>query len=111
MKTISLPFKIKKDKYQKKGGGFSKILVLFCKNCKNKIGYYQKDGNGWLKRCYVDRLYMLPNLIHPYFSLKTSFICSNCGLILGKPLIYQKENREAFEINRKNLIRKKLIKI
>lgn len=106
-----IPIPIKNDKYKIKRGNFSKIILLTCKNCKHKIGYYQKDGDGWLKRCYVDRLYILPKLNHAKFSLKKFFTCLKCKSILGKPLIYQKESREAFEIDRQKLLRKKLFQI
>jgi RNase P subunit RPR2 len=109
MKNIPIPLKI--DDYQKKRGGFSKILILICKKCKNKVAYYQKDGNGWLKRCYVDRIYLIPDLKNPQFSLKKNFICQKCQTILGKPIIYKKESREAYEIDRQKLLRRKITQI
>ncbi len=99
-------FKFKKDIFQKRRGK-SKLLLLICKNCKEKLALYQKDGPGWLKRCYFDRLFFLPELKNPDENYE-KFICFKCDSILGKKIIFLKENRLAFKIDRKKLIRRKI---
>ena len=47
---------LKKDKYQKKRGGKSRFLKIFCEKCGAFICDYQKDGDGELKRLYIDRI-------------------------------------------------------
>jgi len=106
-----IPIKIKKDKYRKKRGNFSKIILLKCKQCKNKIGYYQKDGDGWLKRCYLDRLYLLPNLKPPEFKTKEFLLCQKCKNKFAKAIIYEKENRKAFELLKNTLMKVKIFQI
>ncbi len=48
--------KIKKDKYLRKRGGTAKIIKVSCVQCRNELFIYQKDGPGWLKRCYLNRI-------------------------------------------------------
>jgi hypothetical protein len=103
-----IPIKIKKDTYRKKRGNFSKIILLKCKQCKNKIGYHQKDGDGWLKRLYLDRLYLLPNLKPPKFILEEYLTCQKCKNKFAKAIIYKKENRKAFSIIKDSLIKIKI---
>ncbi len=99
-------FRFKKDIFQKRRGK-PKLLLLICRGCKEKLALYQKDGLGWLKRCYFDRLFFLPNLKNPKKSQK-KFICLKCNSLLGKRTIFLKENRLAFKIDRKKLIRRKI---
>jgi len=103
-----IPIKIKKDAYRKKRGNFSKIILLKCNKCKNKIGYYQKDGSGWLKRCYLDRLYLLPKLKPPEFKIEEFLSCQKCKNKFAKAIIFKKENRKAFELLKYTLIKIKI---
>jgi len=103
-----IPIKIKKDVYRQRRGNFSKIILLKCKKCKNKIGYYQKDGNGWLKRLYLDRLYILPDLKPPRFVINKYLSCQQCNTKFAKAIIYEKENRQAFMLLKDALIKIKI---
>ncbi len=103
-KKINL--KLKYDRYQKKRGK-PKILLLICSNCREKIALYQKDGPGWLKRCYLDRIY--PIYTFNKINLNQKFFkCQKCGQIFGEKIIFKKEKRLAFKIDRNNILRKKL---
>lgn len=83
--------KLKKDKYLRERGGSAKIINVSCANCNKIIFVYQKDGPGWLKRCYLNRI--LSSNISPLPS-KGNLICS-CGQILGS-LSKHKDGRQAF---------------
>ncbi len=99
-----------KDKYLKERGGKAKTINIFCQKCGNLLFIYQKDGPGWLKRCYLNRI------ISPekYSSLKNkksiksqkdlpNLICS-CGTLIGSPMKH-KDNRLAFHLIRRKFKR------
>lgn len=96
-------YKIKRDKYQKARGGYSRILDITCEHCGQHVCYYQKDGPGGLRRMYVDRMIDT----QPDGKL---FACSNCQQELAIKIIWKKENRPAYrlfaEAVRKTVIRK-----
>jgi hypothetical protein len=94
------------DKYTARRGD-PKMLHIRCAECNHLLIKYQKDGPGRLLRCYLDRIHApenLKNRQHEQFNVRTSpyLSCQNCRLIVGKPMIYQSENRPAYkmEINR-----------
>jgi hypothetical protein len=45
---------MKKDKYLREKGGTAKIINIKRASCGKLIFVYQKDGPGWLKRCYLN---------------------------------------------------------
>ncbi|MBP7708446.1 hypothetical protein KA107_02080 [Candidatus Pacearchaeota archaeon] len=103
--------KIKKDKHFRKRGGTTKIITVSCKACGNLLFVYQKDGPGWLKRCYLNRI-LFPE---EYASLQKNKLlkipkdlgnlkCS-CGSLIGTP-IQHKDSRLAFKLVRKSFKRK-----
>jgi len=58
----SINIKIKKDKYFQERGGTAKIINVKCANCGSLLFTYQKDGPGWLKRCYLNRIILPENI-------------------------------------------------
>ncbi len=101
---------MKKDRYYKKRGGFAKIINVSCANCGKLLFIYQKDGAGWLKRCYLNRI------ISPskYEKLQHNKEISepndlknlkcDCGSIIGSPMKH-KDGRLAFHLIRRNFKR------
>lgn len=80
------------DKYKKARGGYSRLLEIHCEKCGASICKYQKDGPGILKRMYFDRISNLtPNF-------KKELSCPGCKEVLGVPIIYKKENRQAYRL-------------
>lgn len=75
--------------------GEPRFYKIFCSFCNKLILIYQKDGPGRLLRCYRDRIHY-PADIDPYHILK----CRHCQNIIGCPMIYKPERREAFRMNR-----------
>jgi len=95
--------KIKKDKYFKERGGTAKIIKLMCTNCGKLLFLYQKDGPGWLKRCYLNRIIApekYANLQHNVKETKNlnNLVCE-CGSIIGFPTKH-KDGRLAFALIR-----------
>lgn len=99
-------YKIKKDKYRKARGGYSKILLIICTKCQEELLVYQKDGPGILKRMYDDRILVIKNI------KKTETLnCGSCKEMVAKAMIYKKENRPAWKVLRGKLQKKVLLKI
>ena len=93
--------KLKKDKYKKARGGYSRFLEIKCEKCKNTLALYQKDGPGPLRRMYVDRIFSpekLANLQNVAIKKIPNLICLKCKQIIGIPYIYQKEKRPEFRL-------------
>jgi hypothetical protein len=84
-------YRFKKDKFQKKRGGNSRVLDVRCEGCGTHLAYYQKDGSGLLKRMYVDRF------IDGYPEGE-ELTCSFCKRILGSLIDYKKESRPAYRL-------------
>ena len=90
--------KIKKDRYFKERGGSTKIINVLCSSCGKRLLVYQKDGPGWLKRCYLNRI------IEPKYDAKIDLedmenLTCSCGEVIGSPIIH-KDDRLAFHLIR-----------
>lgn len=103
---------MKTDKYLIKRGGTAQMIYVVCAKCGEKILYYQKDGVGWLKRCYLNRIFAPSNLEKMQYdsSIVTpedlkDLICK-CGNLIGKPMIH-KDERLAFKLIPGSFKRKK----
>ena len=94
-----------KDKYFVQRGGTANIIDVSCASCKKLILTYQKDGPGWLKRCYLNRIIgpqkyaKLQNDKAIKNSDNLSHLVCSCGNILGIPIQY-KDGRLAFQLVR-----------
>lgn len=96
---------MKKDKYFRERGGTAKIINVSCASCSKLIFVYQKDGHGWLKRCYLNRIIGPEKYLKMQKdkSIKTTedfqnLLCE-CGNVLGSP-IKHKDGRLAFHLIR-----------
>ena len=110
--------KIKKDKYFRERGGLAKLIRISCMKCDRAIFSYQKDGPGWLKRCYLNRIISPENYHNQQFNKSLTeknlgnLICL-CGAVIGSPIKY-KDGRLAFHLMRgkfKRLVIKNQYKI
>ena len=95
--------KIKKDKYFRERGGTAKIINVLCSKCGKLLLVYQKDGPGWLKRCYLNRIIWPEEYLILQKSVKTpedlkNLVCG-CGEIIGSPMKH-KDSRIAFHLIR-----------
>jgi len=87
------------------------MIYVVCAKCKEKVLYYQKDGIGWLKRCYLNRIFAPANLEKLQYdkNIKTpndlpNLICS-CGNLIGTSMIH-KDKRLAFRLEKGSFKRK-----
>ncbi len=96
--------KIKKDKYLRERGGCAKIIKISCAKCSSLIFIYQKDGPGWLKRCYLNRIIPLEKYSNIKDIREMKNLACRCGEILGSP-IKNKDNRLAFHLIRRKFKR------
>lgn len=92
---------MKKDKYSKARGSWSRILDITCSGCKARICFYQKDGSGPLKRMYLDRIINGPRQ-------NNKLICGQCQRELGIYFIYLKEKRPSYRLFQ-NSVTKKIV--
>ena len=97
---------LKQDIFKKSRGVYSRVLNLFCENCKVKICHYQKDGAGPLKRIYVDRI-ILPKII---WKNNKKLLCKKCFRWIGIGMVYKVEKRKCFILFQDTVI-KKIVKL
>lgn len=100
-------YNLKKDRYSKARGGYSRFLNLYCTGCNNFILLYQKDGPGILKRLYMDRIFAPAELTDlQKIDYKENLICKNCKNIIGFPIVYEKEKRKSFHLKQGTFTKK-----
>lgn len=96
-------FKAKNDKYRKARGGKSKFLEIKCATCEATVVVYQKDGDGGLIRCYLNRIFAPPFYEGlQYLSGITTkdlpnLCCEHCNILIGIPMIHL-DGRFAFRL-------------
>jgi len=83
--------------------GAPAMLVMKCAQCNAYVMSYQKDGPGPLLRCYLDRIHhpeILEKRQYEDFHKKTALklSCPSCLVVIGSPIIYEKENRPAYHL-------------
>lgn len=108
-------YKLKQDCFRKARGGKAFVVSIYCAACGTHVIDYQKDGDGQLKRCYLNRILAPENLealqrthaISEPQELKTLF-CANCGSNIGSPIRHH-DGRLAFKL-RLDSFRKKRIR-
>lgn len=98
--------KLKNDRYRKVRGGKAKILNISCAKCGTLILKYQKDGDGSLHRCYLNRIIAPEKLVgldNAYSQQKemTNLICEKCGSLIGTPMKHS-DGRLAFRLIKGN---------
>jgi len=98
--------KLKKDKYRAKRGGSAKLIDVICTNCGSKVLLYQKDGPGWLKRCYLNRIFWPPKYANlqkdkriKSIERMPKLVCLKCRKVIGLPMKH-KDGRLAFNLIR-----------
>jgi len=96
---------MKKDKYLRARGGKSLLIDIGCAACGSLIINYQKDGVGYLHRCYINRI-MAPE---KYSKLQydpainepkdlPDLVC-DCGEVIGYSMKYT-DGRLAYRLER-----------
>ncbi len=95
-------FKFKNDSFMRSRGAPA-MLVITCAQCNSYLMSYQKDGPGPLLRCYLDRIHhpeILAERQNQEFDKKTApkLECPSCHIVVGSPIIYEKETRPAYHL-------------
>lgn len=103
---------MKKDKYLRARGGTSVMIDIFCAVCDKLIIHYQKDGIGYLHRCYINRIVFPEKYAKLQYDVLLkeprdlpTLVC-DCGEIIGAPMKYS-DNRLAYRLERGKFKRKK----
>ena len=106
--------KIKKDRYyKKKKVAKVKIFDVLCAKCGQLVLIYQKDGIGYLKRCYFNRIIEPAKYksfanrgFYPVRKKSSSNGVNDignleceCGQIIGAPAVHR-DGRKAFRMIR-----------
>lgn len=107
---VSAPrHRYKKDAYAS-ARGKSRLFLLSCERCAKRVGLYQKDGPGPLKRLYLDRFFSPPALVALAAAKSVKALpplrCSGCKEELGIPMVYEKEGRLAYKLFQSTVAKK-----
>jgi hypothetical protein len=102
----------KRDSFAKSRGRPA-LLIISCSACNEYIMSYQKDGPGPLLRCYLDRIHYPEALkARQYLEFEKQSApkleCEHCGIVIGNPIVYEKENRPAYHMRPSFFIHKKM---
>lgn len=103
---------MKKDKYLRARGGRAEKISILCVKCGAVIIEYQKDGIGYLHRCYLNRIISPEKYSKLQFDqtiTKPSEVLKlkcNCCELIGTPMKYS-DGRLAYRLERGKYIRKK----
>lgn len=105
-------FILKNDQYRKARGGKAFVVSVICTQCENEVLVYQKDGDGQLKRCYLNRILSpesLEGLQHntaiQHQKDLPDLCCPTCDVVLGSPIRHH-DGRLAFRL-RQGFFKKK----
>jgi len=95
---------LKNDVYRKARGGKAFFMRLFCAKCTAEVFLYQKDGDGQLKRCYLNRIFEPPELERLQHDIRLrdpehipALTCRTCKTVLGMPIRHH-DGRIAFRL-------------
>ena len=96
--------KLKNDRYRKIRGGKAFVVKVCCGKCGERVLTYQKDGDGPLKRCYLNRIMDPPKLEKLQYEHAASspsavppLVCPACTIVLGMAIRHH-DGRLAFRL-------------
>ncbi len=97
---------MKKDKYLRARGGKFRTLDISCAKCGTWLLKYQKDGEGHLLRCYLNRIISptelavlqdTPTVREPRDM--SNLVCQVCKTVVGTPM-WHMDGRLAFRLSK-----------
>lgn len=99
-----VPPPLKNDKFRRIRGGKAVLLTVYCSSCSFPVLVYQKDGDGELLRCYLNRIVGPPSFANlqdtvERLSLLQNLACPCCQTVLGSPMVHS-DGRLAFRLKR-----------
>lgn len=96
---------LKNDSYRRARGGNARFITLYCSCCRSWLMLYQKDGDGKLMRCYLNRIFAPPDLEslqhNPDIANPADLSllrCKSCNSIIGYPMRHE-DGRLAFRLS------------
>ena len=96
--------KKKNDRYRKARGGKATMLDILCVGCGAEVLLYQKDGDGNLHRCYLNRIFGPAKYEALQHAMKIiepkdmpNLICEKCSAVIGSPMRHL-DGRLAFRL-------------
>jgi hypothetical protein len=99
-----MKYVLKNDRFRRSRGGKAVVLRITCAKCKEMVLMYQKDGNGALMRCYLNRILDPPNLENLQYDSSIdqankmpALRCPKCYEMIGVPMLHR-EGRLAFRL-------------
>jgi hypothetical protein len=100
------------DSYRKSRGGRAEMITIYCVSCSSPVIYYQKDGQGNLYRCYIDRIvypYGYKDILHnkEISADQKQLKCRVCNTSIGTLIVYDKEQRYAYGLFRNKFYKRK----
>lgn len=105
---------LKNDRYRKARGGKAFVVSVTCAQCQNEVLVYQKDGDGQLKRCYLNRILspeFLERLQHDTTIQQPENLadlqCQVCSVVIGSPIRHH-DGRLAFRLRQCFFLKKRL---
>lgn len=95
---------VRRDRYLRARGGTAKFLNLYCSKCNTWLLLYQKDGEGRLLRCYLNRIFAPTNLEALQYDSNIvkprdlkPLSCTGCGERIGIPILHH-DGRLSFHL-------------
>lgn len=100
---------VKRDKYSKLYENLFSIIFISCRKCSARVLVYQKDGKqGFLKRCYLNRIITANNSSISKIANSNTMSCPSCHAVLGKRILFK--GRPAYAIIPNSYKRRTIIK-
>lgn len=103
---MNAQYTLKNDEYRRARGGKAFLIELTCAKCGADVLTYQKDGDGPLKRCYLNRIHgpaELEALQHDSGLNSPEKVpkltCPNCKVVIGAAIRHH-DGRLAFKLRR-----------
>lgn len=97
--------RMKNDQYRQTRGGKAQMIDVNCTVCGMRVLHYQKDGDGQLLRCYINRIFSPEKYERLQYDKNVqstkdlgNLVC-DCGNLLGVPTRY-KDGRLAYRLIR-----------
>ncbi len=97
-------YELTNDKYRKARGGKAFVISVDCATCGGLVLDYQKDGDGQLKRCYLNRILAPESLaaLQHQSRLRAPedlerLTCTECKTVIGSPIRHH-DGRLAFRL-------------
>jgi len=105
---------MKNDRYRRARGGKAFMVNILCSRCGHCLLYYQKDGDGKLKRCYLNRIFAPDKMAELQKGVQNplvipKLVCESCGTVIGSAIRHH-DGRIAFRLRPDYYIVKRITK-